>query len=146
MTLTNLLDMFEEFQSQTGSPYRVNGCETFLQLPRQFGSGLIRHWHLRDGLDLYLQTHHLIEEMTVESHNQYSMFGLCYCVSGSVNMLVNPSCSEMIIHPGSCLSVNMTEAYAAGQLPAKQPICLVEIAIAPHMLQTLLQDELSRIC
>ncbi len=141
MTLNDLLEMFEVLQSQTGIPYGVNGCETFLQLPSYLGQGLIRHWHLRDGLDLYLQTHHLIEEIIVESHHKYSMFGLCYCLSGRVNVQVNQSHSEMELHPGSCLSMNMTSAHSAGQLPAKQPICLVEIAIAPHFLETLLQDE-----
>jgi AraC family transcriptional regulator, transcriptional activator of the genes for pyochelin and ferripyochelin receptors len=141
MTLNDLLDMFEEVQSQTGIPYAVNGCETSLQLPRQLGQGLIRHWHLRDGLNLYIQQHQLIEEITVESHNQYSMFGLCYCVSGHVTMLVDQSRSEMSIRPGSSLVVNMTEAASVGQLPAKQPICLIGVAIAPHLLQTLLQDE-----
>jgi AraC-like DNA-binding protein len=141
ITLQNLLEMFDEFQAKTGVPYYVNGETTSFQLPDQFGKSLIRHWHLRDGFELYLQTHELTEEIMVESTNHYAMFGLCYCISGNINMIVNQSSAEFSIRPGSCLSVNMTEAQSVGCLPAKQPICLVEMAIAPHLLQTFLGDE-----
>lgn len=135
--------MFEEFQSQTGIPYQyqVNGCETSIQLPSRLGNSLIRHWHLREGLDLYIQSHELTEEITVESHNQYAMIGLAYCLSGSPNILVNQSGSELALRPGSCISCNLLESESVGQFPAKQPICLVELAIAPTLLQTVLKDE-----
>ncbi|KAM3103285.1 helix-turn-helix transcriptional regulator [Phormidesmis sp. 146-12] len=142
ITVQDLLDMFEEIQSQTGIGFQVNGCETSLHLPSEFGKSLIRNWHLRDGLELYVQTHDLTEEIMIASHNHYAMFGLCYGIAGTVNMVANQSRSEVAIRPGSCLSVNMTDAQTVGQLPANQSICLVELAIAPHLLQDFLKDEL----
>lgn len=143
VTVQNLLDLFEEFQSQTRIPYQMNGCETLMRLPQRFGNSLIRHWHLQEGLDLYVQSHDLTEEIMVESHNGYEMIGLAYCLSGNLTILVNQSGAEVALRPGSCLACNLLESETVGQLSAQQPISLVELAIAPTLLQTVLADEVS---
>ena len=142
ITLNNLLEMFEEFQLQTGILSQVNGFETTFRLPQQLGTSLMRHWHLRDGLDLYLQTYQLTETVSFESITKCSMFGLSYCLSGITEIIVDRSHSNLKICPGSCLSIQMTEAHSSVQIPANQPICLVDIAVSPDILQTFIADEL----
>ncbi|MGG6270071.1 helix-turn-helix transcriptional regulator [Leptolyngbya sp. AN03gr2] len=142
ITVQDLSEMFEEIHSQTGIPFHSNEYETHLNLPRQLGNGSIQNWHLREGLELYVQTYELGEELTIFSHNQYALFGLCYGISGTANMSATHSSAETRISPGTCLTVGMTEAQTIGRLPANQAIRFIEIAIAPELLRTLLTDEL----
>ncbi len=142
ITLDNLLEMFEQLQFETGIPYQVNGLETTFSLPQQFGRSLIRHWHLRDGLDLYVQNYQLTETIIFESNIQYSLFGLSYCISGATEIVLNRSRLTLEIRPGSCLSIQMAEAESTVQIPVLEPICIVDIAIAPDLIQTFIADEL----
>ena len=142
ITLNNLLEIFEQFHSETGMPYQLNGCETTFRLPQQLGMSLLRHWHLRDGLDLYIQNYQLTEPIVFESNNYYSMFGLSYSISGTTEILVDRSRFGLEIRPGSCLSLQMTAAQSSVQIPARQPICIVDIAISPDLIQTFIADEL----
>lgn len=142
VSLNNLQDFFEEFQSQTGIPYQVRGFETSFALPQQFGKSLMQHWHLRDGLELYFQTHYLNAEIAVETDNQHAMFGLCYCVAGTIEMTVDRSPIQMNIRPGTCLSIDMNQAQSIGHIPAREPISLVEVAISSQLLHTLIAEEI----
>lgn len=142
VTLNNLLEIFEQFQSETGMPYQLNGCETTFRLPQQLGMSLMRHWHLRDGLDLYIQNYQLTEPIVFESTNYYSMFGLSYSISGTTEMLFDRSRFGLEIRPGSCLSIQMTAAQSSVQIPAHQPICIVDIAISPNLIQTFIANEI----
>ncbi len=142
ITLNNLLEIFEQFQSETGMPSQLNGCETTFRLPQQFGTSLMRHWHLRQGLDLYIQNYQLTEPIVFESNNYYSIFGLSYSISGTTEMLVDRSRFGLEIRPGSCLSIQMTEAQSSVQIPAHHSICIVDIAIVPDLIQTFIADEL----
>jgi AraC family transcriptional regulator, transcriptional activator of the genes for pyochelin and ferripyochelin receptors len=139
LSMTDIQELFEEFQQETHASHLVDDFEEQIQLPDRIGQGLIQNWHLRDGLELYRQTYQCHEETCFESSVQRSFIKLGFCISGQMRG-VEP---DFELRAGqSLLLARTTDRLAKTEVIAQQSIGIVEIVIPPQLLDTLLFGEL----
>ncbi|MDB9527185.1 AraC family transcriptional regulator [Oscillatoria sp. CS-180] len=146
LAFTNIQHATQEFQKQAGGTRQLQSTETALFFPTTLGQGYMRGIHLRDGLDLFIYECDLKQDLLLDFRrlsSQYSMINLTFCLSGY--------CTGMMPGLKNRLDVSAQQTtfsavpYAAGttKLFAGKKISVVELAIAPTYMLTLIERHLS---
>jgi hypothetical protein len=139
LSMTDIQELFEEFQQTTRANRIIDDFDEQLQLPEKIGKGYIRNWHLQQGLELYLEAYECQENVVFESSVQHPFLKLGFCISGNVHGL-EPG---FVLSSGQTLLLTRnTDIEARTEVFANHPICVVEIVIPPHLLNNLLSEEL----
>ncbi|NEP59284.1 MAG: helix-turn-helix transcriptional regulator [Symploca sp. SIO2G7] len=143
-TSTDFQEAAAEFQQQTGSEYQFCGCEDILTLPKNLGDGRIRRVNLRDGLELFVQEHRLDEGLILEyldTPSTYSPIALKFCLSGLVSGSIEGVDTDLFTSLGNhSLLYCPPDRKSTVELTAASKICTIELAIAPEVFQTMIDE------
>lgn len=143
-TLTGFNELLEEFRQQTGADYQFYGCETRLTLPKKLGEGSLRIVRLQHGLDLFVNEHLLEESLILECLDttpKHSQIVLKFHLSGLISGLIWGINDEMLGSPGSFALIHWPEGTAgAVEFISGSEVCTIELAIAPELLRTMIEE------
>ncbi|MEL6380962.1 MAG: AraC family transcriptional regulator [Cyanobacteria bacterium J06626_18] len=131
--------MLAESQRQVGARYQVEADEITWTLQQPFGRWHSRSVQVREGLDLVFTRANLQERVTfVESIENFSTWGIRFCLSGYSRIYPHNSGAEILIRPGTNLIGFMAgKMQATTDYAANQSVEMLTIGIKPELFKTL---------
>ncbi|MEM6591559.1 MAG: AraC family transcriptional regulator [Cyanobacteria bacterium P01_C01_bin.73] len=145
LSFTDIQDVIQELQQQTGGGSQFDTKETALFLPRSLGQGYLRGLNLRDGLDLFIQEYELKEDLVIDASNlstQQSFITFAFCMSGETAGNIPGFKPDLGITAGQNFFATIPDAAGTSELRAGQKITTVSLTTAPTLLMTLLEEDL----
>ncbi|NDJ17909.1 helix-turn-helix transcriptional regulator [Myxacorys almedinensis] len=145
LSYSNIQELLEELQLQTGTLCQVQNYETSFQLSQPFGRWSIRWFDPWDKFELHITEWELQEHLSLLTETQlYSSAGFSFCLSGRFRGTFHRSGSDLVAKSGdSHFGVMHGEDKAVTELAAGQKISLVQISMTPHQLRALTDWQLS---
>ena len=139
LSADNLPAMLEQSQKQLDACYRAEANEVTWSLQQSFGHWLSHSIQVRDGLDLVLTRANLHERVTfVESIENFSTWGIRFCLSGHSHIHPHNSGAEILIRPGTNLIGFMAgKMQATTDYAANQSVEMLTIGIKPKLFKAL---------
>jgi AraC-like DNA-binding protein len=137
-------EVLEEIKQQYGHTYKINGSETHIQLHAQTAIGYVHIKQIRSGLNIQIDNFSPIEKLTIAGECLASDPLQCnfYLAGNSRGIIQN--CfqrSEFDLNAGmSLLMFGGVEAMGFWECLPKSNIHVVEIEIAPGLIQTFFQS------
>ncbi|MEL7316295.1 MAG: hypothetical protein AAFN08_15335, partial [Cyanobacteria bacterium J06559_3] len=148
LALTNIQQATQEFQQQAGGDRRLGRKETTLFFPPTLGQGYMRGVHLREGLDLFIYECDFKQDLILDFRKlspQHSLVNIAFCLAGYCTGTMPGIKNKLDV--AARQTTFSTVPYAAGttELLAGQQIKVIELAITPACMLTLIGDNLDRL-
>ncbi|NER78234.1 MAG: AraC family transcriptional regulator [Leptolyngbya sp. SIO1D8] len=143
LSADNLPAMLEESQHQLGAYYQTENNEITWTLQQSFGHWMSRSIQAREGLHLVFTRATLQEPITfVESIENFSTWGIRFCLSGHSRIQAHDGSAEILTRPGTNLLGFMAgKMQATTDYAANQPVEMLTIGIQPDLFKTLVPTE-----
>ena len=143
LTFTDFQEALEEFQHQTGAAHQFGGIERQLILPKFLGEGRVHNIHLREGLDLFMQEHCLMESLSIDflpASPDTSQVTLKFCLSGVCSGEINGTNTELCVATGHHLLAYCPDMSGTVDLGHVSTIRTIEILISPTLFNTMMGE------
>ena len=135
----NLPAMLRESQQQLNACYQAEENEVTWSLQQSFGHWRSHSVQVREGLDLVLTRADLQERVTfVESIENFSTWGMRFCMAGCSRIHPHTSGAAILIRPGTNLIGFMAgKMQATTDYAANQSVEMLTIGIKPELFKAL---------
>ncbi|MEO0409802.1 MAG: AraC family transcriptional regulator [Cyanobacteria bacterium P01_A01_bin.135] len=146
LSFTDFQRATKEFQRQAGGDRQLEHRETALFLPPALGQGYIRGVHLRDGLDLFVYEFDLKQDLILDFSqlsSRFSLVDLTFCLTGWAAGTIPGLKPRLDVSAGQMTFSTIPNAAGTTELLAGRKITVVSLAIAPAVLLTLMERNLS---